>query len=381
MTVRELIYLDSAATSYFRPPEVWEAVRRSMQLHAGYGRSGHRAAAMAEAAVYDCRCAAASFFHLPGPERVVFTWNATHALNTAIFGLAEKGKRVVLSGYEHNAVLRPLRELERRGDVTVDVAASPLDNPEDAVAAFDSRLDDSCGLCVCTMVSNVFGTVLPVGEIGRLCRSRGIPFVVDASQAAGTIDVDAEKLDADVICVPGHKGLLGPTGTGMMLLCSDRYPRPMQFGGTGGRSADPAMPEEPPERYESGTLNVAGICGLGAGIRFVSAHQPWIRLHESALAAYLRGELAELPGVTVYPSSAECGLFSFSVDCADSETVAADLAARNIAVRGGLHCAPLAHQTAGTMNGGTVRVSFGFRNSRRECDRFLYALSAILREK
>ena len=307
--------------------------------------------------------------------------NATHALNTAIFGLAEKGKRAVISGYEHNAVLRPLRELERRGDVTVDVAASANGSREEAVAAFDRLLDGSCGLCVCTMVSNVFGTVLPVGEIGLLCRSRGIPFVVDASQAAGTIEVNAEQLNADVICVPGHKGLLGPTGTGMMLLCSDHLPRPLLYGGTGGHSADPAMPGEPPERYESGTLNVAGICGLGAGIRFVGSHQPWIRLHESSLSSYLRGEAAKMPRVTVYPSSAECGLFSLSVDGADSESVAAKLAARMIAVRGGLHCAPLAHQTAGTANGGTVRVSFGFRNSRRDCDRFLYALSAILREK
>jgi selenocysteine lyase/cysteine desulfurase len=235
-----MIYFDNAATSLLRPKSVHAAVMRSLKTHAGYGRSGHHAAVSAGEEIYSCRCAAAKLFNIEKPENVVFCQNATHALNTAVFGLYERGAAAVISGYEHNAVLRPLTELERQGEIEICIAASPLFDCEAAVRAFERAFDEleargkKCAICVCTMVSNVFGFILPVGKIGKLCRERGIAFIVDAAQAAGSLEVDAKKIGADVICAPGHKGLLGPTGTGLMLLCSDKLPRPYMYGGTGG---------------------------------------------------------------------------------------------------------------------------------------------------
>ena len=378
-----MIYFDSAATSFQRPPAVKRAFYESIGPHAGYGRSGHAAAERAAEAVYDCRLAAAELFGLSAPERVVFCQNATQALNTAIFGLPLAKKRAVISGYEHNAVYRPLIERGDRDGTELTVAQSGLFDEAGALDAFDRALDETCGLCVCTMVSNVFGNLLPVEQIGRMCRERGILFVVDASQAAGSLEVDARRLSADIICVPGHKGLLGPVGTGMMLLCTEVVPEPLLFGGTGGESESPRQPLLPPERYESGTQNIAGICGLREGIRHILRNREAIRRREAGLIAYLKNELLRINGVTVYGGlNAACGsLFSFNAEGIDCETVAAKLAERDVAVRAGLHCAPLAHRSAGTERSGTVRVSCGGENTMREGERFCAVLADILKQK
>ena len=378
-----MIYFDSAATSFHRPPTVMRAVADSIRLHAGYGRSGHAAAERAAEAVYDCRMSAAELFGLSAPERVVFCQNATQALNTAIFGLSLAKKRVVISGYEHNAVYRPLIERGDRDGTQVVIAQSDLFDTQGAFNAFDRLLDESCGLCICTMVSNVFGNILPVEGIGRLCRERGIPFIIDASQAAGSLTVDARRLSADIICVPGHKGLLGPVGTGLMLLCTDIMPTPFLFGGTGGESESPRQPMSPPERYESGTQNIAGICGLREGIRYVLRQRTAIRRQEAKLIAYLKNELTKISGVTVYGGTVEAcgGLFSFNAAGWDCETVAARLAEHGIAVRAGLHCAPLAHRSVGTERCGTVRISCCGENTLREAERFCNVLEEITRRK
>ena len=378
-----MIYFDSAATSLLRPPSVRRAVSGSIGKHAGYGRSGHRAAEKAAEAVFACRSDAAKFFGLTDETRVVFCMSATHALNTAIMGLPLNNKTAVISGYEHNAVRRPLvRRCERDG-LEIRIAQSRLFDRDDAVRAFDRLLDQRCGLCVCTMVSNVFGNLLPVEEIGRMCRERGIVFVVDASQAAGSLPVDAGNIGADIICVPGHKGLLGPGGTGMMLLCTDVWPEPLVFGGTGGESRSPYQPEMIPERFESGTLNVAGICGLHEGIRYVSKHLPQIRCREEKLIRELKYALQTFPGIKVYDSGSEpCGsLFSFVADGWHSEELAQKLAERGVAVRAGLHCAPLAHESAGTAADGTVRVSLCGENTDAEVLRFCRTLWTILARK
>lgn len=378
---QRMIYLDHAATSFQRPPAVARAVKASLQHHAGYGRSGHDAAVRAAEAVYDCRVAAAELFGLSAPERVIFCCNATHALNTAILGMPMRAKRAVISGYEHNAVYRPLMERAVRDGTETVIAASPLFDPDGAVRAFDQLLDERCGLCVCTMLSNVFGNRLPVEIIGRMCRERQIPFIVDASQAAGTLAVDAGRLSADVICMPGHKGLLGPAGTGMMLLCGERMPEPLLFGGTGGDSASPHQPPTPPERFESGTLNVPGICGLREGIRYIAEHREAIHAREIALNTWLRRRMAAIPGVRVYgiTETVNSGLFSWNADGWDCERMAEALAENGIAVRAGLHCAPLAHRSAGTE--GTVRVSFGWNSTQRETERFAETLETILFQK
>ncbi len=373
-----MIYFDSAATAFLRPAAVGRAVSRSLRSHAGYGRSGHIAAAQAAREVYACRETAAALFDVSLPEQVVFCYNATHALNTAIFGLALPGKTAVISGYEHNAVTRPLQARQARGQGNVVVAESPPFDSQKALEAFDALLDASCGLCVCTMVSNVYGNILPVAEIGALCAKRGIPFVVDASQAAGSLPVSLRAFHADAVCMPGHKGLMGPPGTGLLLL-GDRLPSPLLFGGTGTDSVSPLQPPAPPERYESGTLNIAGICGLGAGLRYVAAHREAIRNHEQILRAAMCQTLSALPGVRVYDGSEPGGgLLSFTVEHTDCEALGDALARKGVAVRAGLHCAPLAHRSGGTADTGTVRVSFCGRNTLGEVRRFGFLLREIL---
>ncbi len=382
-----MIYFDSAATSLLRPKSVGRAVLKSIKNHAGYARSGYGAALSAGEEVYSCRCDAAKLFNLSKPENVIFCQNATHALNTAIFGLYRNGSAVVISGYEHNAVLRPLCELERQGKIELIIAKSPLFDSEAAVKAFADAFDShsargkACGLCACTMVSNVFGFIMPVEKIGKLCEERGIAFVVDASQAAGSVEVDSVKIGADIICVPGHKGLLGPTGTGLMLLCSERLPRPLIFGGTGGDSKNRHQPEYAPERYESGTQNVAGICGLRAGILHVQKHREQIFARERILCGLLADGLAEIKGVKVFDlHENQAGLLSFSVDGADSEYLAEKLAEKGVAVRGGLHCAPLAHETAGTLKYGTVRLSPCGENTVIEAETALRAIASAIKQ-
>ena len=259
-----MIYLDSAATSLLKPPSVVRATAMAMRTMASPGRGGHSAAMRAADTVFTCREAAAELFHVPEPERVVFTMNATHALNIAIHSLVSPGDPVVISGYEHNSVTRPLHALGAQ----VRVAESSLFEPEAAVSAFRRALPGAKA-AVCTMVSNVFGYLLPVREIAELCAAAGVPLIVDASQAAGCVAFDAAALGAAFVAMPGHKGLLGPQGTGILLCFAQ--PKPLLCGGTGSQSVLQDMPEELPDRLEAGTHNVPGIAGLLAGIRYLSA--------------------------------------------------------------------------------------------------------------
>ena len=259
-----MIYLDSAATSLLKPPSVARATAMAMRTMASPGRGGHSAAMRAADTVFTCREAAAELFHVPEPERVVFTMNATHALNIAIHSLVSPGDPVVISGYEHNSVTRPLHTLGAQ----VRVAESPLFEPEAAVSAFRRALPGAKAV-VCTMVSNVFGYLLPVQEIAELCAAAGVPLIVDASQAAGCVAFDAAALGAAFVAMPGHKGLLGPQGTGILLCFAQ--PKSLLCGGTGSQSVLQDMPEELPDRLEAGTHNVPGIAGLLAGIRYLSA--------------------------------------------------------------------------------------------------------------
>ena len=260
-----MIYLDSAATSLLKPPSVARATAMAVRTMASPGRGGHSAAMRAADTVFACREAAAELFHVPEPERVVFTMNATHALNIAIHSLVSPGDPVVISGYEHNSVTRPLHALGAQ----VRVAESPLFDPEAAVSAFRRALPGAKA-AVCTMVSNVFGYLLPVREIAELCAAAGVPLIVDASQAAGCVAFDAAALGAAFVAMPGHKGLLGPQGTGILLCFAQ--PKPLLCGGTGSQSVLQDMPVELPDRLEAGTHNVPGIAGLLAGIRYLSAH-------------------------------------------------------------------------------------------------------------
>lgn len=348
-----MIYLDSAATSLLKPPSVAHAASMAIRTMASPGRGGHSAAMRAADTVFACREAAAALFHVPEPERVVFTANATHALNIAIHSLVSPGDPVVISGYEHNSVTRPLYALGAQ----VRVAASPLFDPA-AVDAFRRALPGAKA-AVCTMVSNVFGYLLPVQEIAELCAAAHVPLIVDASQAAGCVALDAAALGAAFVAMPGHKGLLGPQGTGILLCFAQ--PEPLLYGGTGSQSMLQTMPEQLPDRLEAGTHNVPGIAGLLAGIRYVSAQGvDNIARREQRRSQVLIDRLRAEPRLEVFASpDASCQTAVLSVRCRDMdcETLAQALARCGIAVRAGLHCAPVAHRTAGTLETGTVRLS------------------------
>lgn len=346
-----MIYLDSGATSLVKPESVGRAVADAMRTCGNPGRGGHRAAMMAAERVYSCRESAAELFDC-GPEQVVFTANCTHGLNIAIRTLVKPNSRVLISGFEHNAVTRPLHALRAK----ITVAGRQLFDPEDTLRSFRAALDRGVDAAVFTHVSNVFGYILPVQAMAAMCRERGVPFVIDGAQSAGTIPISLEALGADFIAMPGHKGLLGPQGTGI-LLCN-RLPEPLMAGGTGSESIRQSMPDALPERAEAGTLNVPGIAGLDAGLRYlkrVGVEEIGRREHEAAKGC---ARMLQQLGFRVFHGPSQAGTVSF-VAASDGEEAAEKLGRRGIAVRAGLHCAPLAHESAGTLDTGTVRVSFG----------------------
>ena len=377
-----MIFLDNAATTYQKPPAVWRAMRGAMDRCASVGRGGYAAAEAAAETVYDCREALAALFHLEDPGRVIFTYNATVGLNVAVKGLL-RGGHAVITGYEHNAVVRPLAALERLG-VRHTAAQAPLFDPEAQLRAVRDSLRPDTALVVCCHVSNVFGNIAPLEAVDDLCRREGLPLVVDASQSAGTVPIDAGALRAaEFICMPGHKGLYGPQGTGVMLHTGNRPCLTLIEGGTGSDSAAREQPAFDPDRYESGTHNVAGIAGLREGVRFVARETPArILRHERELSRDLGQALGKLPGVEVFQSpdpALQTGVLSFRCRDLECETLAAALASAGISVRAGLHCAPLAHVTAGTFPGGTVRVSPGVFNTPRDMERLYLAVRAALR--
>ncbi len=360
-----MIYLDSAATTLEKPRGVPAASAWAMTHMASPGRGGHPASALAADAMYRCRETAAELFGVGDPERVILTSNATHGLNIAIHSLVRPGATVLISGYEHNAVTRPLYA---RPDVKVKIAAGPLFDSDGVYGAFRRELTSEVDVVICNHVSNVFGFIQPVDRIAALCRERGVPLIVDASQSAGVLPVDLTRWGAAFVAMPGHKGLYGPQGTGLLLCGAEA--EPLLYGGTGSQSRFQEMPDFLPDRLEAGTQNVCGAAGLLAGMRFVREKGiSRIHAHETGLARRLMDRLAGLPGVTVYRGPDQSGLFSVTVDGMDCEEIGAALARRGVAVRAGLHCSPLAHRTAGTEENGTVRFSFSAFSTARQTDR------------
>ena len=366
-----MIYLDNAATSLQKPPQVAQAVLRAMQTCANPGRGGHASAARAEETVYRTRSLAARYFGLE-PEQVCFTANATEGLNIALRTLIQPGDRVVISGLEHNAVTRTLAAL----GAEIEAVKAPLFDQDAWLSGFAAALSPQTRAVVCLHVSNVFGAQLTVAELGALCDAQGVPFVVDASQSAGLLPVRPSDWNAAFTAMPGHKGLLGPQGTGL-LLCRTQ-PAPIRYGGTGSRSRDQTMPEDLPDRLEAGTLNVPGIAGLGAGLAFLGAQDPAGLLgRERELLRYARAGLEQL-GARVWSGPGQVGVLSFQLPGKDCEETAAAYADRGIALRAGLHCAPLAHQTAGTLTEGTVRLSLSVFSQQSDITAFLNATKRIL---
>ena len=374
-----MIYLDSAATSFQKPETVGRAMETALREMSSPGRGGYQAAMRAAQTLLDCRTELAELFHVPEPEQVVFTMNATHGLNLAIKSLVPYGGRAVISGYEHNAVTRPLAAL----GADIRVAAAPLFEPDMTAAAFDKAITPDVDAVICTHVSNVFGAVQPIEQVAALCRERGVPLIVDASQSAGVLPLDMTALGAAFIAMPGHKGLYGPQGTGVLLCCGRAETAPLIEGGTGSVSIQQEMPDFLPDRLEAGTHNVPGIAGLLAGVRFVRERGlEQICLHERKLALRVSEGLRSIPGVSVCARRdlfAQTGVLSFVPEGQDAELVGNALAEAGVAVRAGMHCAPLAHRTAGTLDSGTVRLSFSAFNTPEEVDRFLAVLPEALR--
>ena len=370
-----MIYLDNAATTFQKPAAVQRAVMQAMRTMSSPGRGGYAVAQQAEETLFRCRSAAAALFSVPSVEQVVFTMNATHALNIAIKSLVRPGGRVVISGYEHNAVTRPLHAL----GAEVIVAAAPLFSPPETVFAFERALALRPDAAVCTHVSNVFGDILPIERIAQLCRRADVPLIIDASQSAGALPLDFSALRPAFVAMPGHKGLYGPQGTGLLLCGHDVLP--LLEGGTGSASIRQEMPDFLPDRLEAGTHNVPGIAGLEAGISFVRAQRLERILHHSRALIRKAGDgLQRIPRVHAFLSpnaGAQAGVLSFCMEGLSPEALAELLSARGFALRAGLHCAPFAHKTVGTLPEGTVRLSVSAFNRESEIDQFLSSLHAI----
>ena len=364
-----MIYLDNGATSFHKPGAVRRGVQLAMETCANPGRGGYPAAAEAARQVFHCREQAAKLFDCR-EEQVVFTSNCTHGLNIAIHSLVRPGGKVLVSGFEHNAVTRPLYGLEAK---TI-VAGRKLFDWENTLSEFEDGLKKGVDAAVFTHVSNVFGYILPVEEMAALCRQYRVPFIVDAAQSAGSLHVSLAQLGADFIAMPGHKGLLGPQGTGL-LLCGD-MPKPFLRGGTGSESRNPDMPEILPDRLEAGTLNVPGIAGLGAGIAWLRRRGIGNIFREEQYQAKRCAEGLRRLGMCVFSGEHQAATVSFlpGMDCEDAAGL---LAKRGIAVRAGLHCAPLAHESAGTLGSGTVRVSFGHDAADHQTKALLRAVSKL----
>lgn len=373
-----MIYFDAGATTLQKPETVAQAMYRAVSGLSSPGRGSYPATRAAEETDLRCRMLAAEMFGVADPERVVFTSCATHGLNIAIRTLVKPGSRVVISGYEHNAVTRPLHAIP---GVEIVVADAPLFDGDEMVRQFAAALAQPVDAVICTHVSNVFGFRLPVERIAALCREKGVPFVLDASQSAGMLPVDMAALGAAFIAMPGHKGLYGPQGTGL-LLCG-MEPSPLMQGGTGSQSILQDMPAELPDRLEPGTHNMPGIAGLAEGLRFVKIRGVGtIAGHERRLARRCAEQLGNIPGVEVFytpDDGAQTGVLSFRAAGKDCEELGEALASRGVAVRAGLHCAPLAHRTAVTLDTGTVRCSFSTFNTAAQVDGFARIMRQIVR--
>ena len=373
-----MIYLDSAATTFQKPPSVTAAMQDALLTMSSPGRGGYPAAMKAAETAFQCRSELAELFGVGNPERVVFTSSATHGLNIAIKSLVPPGGKAVVSGYEHNAVTRPLTAL----GAEVSAAEAPLFRQSEVAAAFDRLIVPGTDAVICNHISNVFGFIQPVEAIAAMCRERGVPFIIDASQSAGVLPLNLDRLGAAFIAMPGHKGLYGPQGTGV-LLCGENIPvRTLLEGGTGSLSMQQEMPDFLPDRLEAGTHNMPGIAGLLAGVQFVKQRgMANILDHERRLTLLAAEGIRMLPGAKVLAMPGlreQAGVLSFVPLKKDVEEVGTSLAEQGIAVRTGLHCASFAHKSAGTLDTGTVRVSFSDFNTRSEVYRLLAVLHDLL---
>lgn len=375
------IYLDNAATSFPKPECVYDAVLQTMRMvGASPGRGGHGAAMVASRLLFEARETVARFVGLPDSSRLIFTHNTTEALNLAVRGLLQAGDHVVTTSMEHNSLLRPLFMLQKKG-IAVDIVPAGTDGLVTA-EAIRQALRPTTRLVALAHASNVTGGIQPVAEIAAIAHAQGALVLVDAAQSAGCLALDMVALGADLLAAPGHKGLLGPQGTGFLAVMPGVTLQPLLAGGTGSSSDQDHQPNGFPEGFEAGTHNLPGIAGLKAGIEFLEGlGLETVCAREREYGNYLYERLARLPGCTVYGPSdptMRLGLVSLTVQGWDASELAFILDREyGIAVRAGLHCAPRAHRTIGSYPGGTLRISPGWFTTQRELETCSMALTTI----
>lgn len=370
-----MIYLDNAATGGTKPSAVQNAVLASLRICANPGRSGHRLSLALAERVLACRELLSELFGGYGAERVVFTKNCTEALNIALLGILDEGDHVVTTCLEHNSVLRPLAALKKAGKI--DYSVAPLSNGKLRAETIASLVQKNTRLVAVTSASNVTGETPDLKTLKRLLPER-VLLVSDGAQGAGHIPLNMQELGIDALAIAGHKGLHAIQGAGALLFSERFSPRPILFGGTGSESFNPDMPAFYPDRLESGTISYPAVCSLFEGALLVKAHREEYANQLFRLTATLHAALLSLPHYKAYFIPNHCGISSFTHDKIPSEEIAGMLSEQfDIAVRGGLHCAPLAHKALGTFPDGLVRASFSPEQSMNEVDALVRALKAI----
>lgn len=378
--MKRYIYFDNAATTVGKPECVFRAMHNALDRFGNPGRSGHDLSYNAASEIYECRKAVCRLFGYDKPERVVFTYNATYALNMAIKGYAIRGSHILISSYEHNSVIRPVHALSKDDarEITYTVFNATGADSE-ILYDFVSKIRPNTRMAVVTLASNVCGKILPIASLADICRKRNILLICDASQAAGCVPINVKALGVDVLCFAGHKSLYGPQGSGGALFCTDKDPEPVIEGGNGINSADRNMSGTLPERLEAGTLGTPSICGLAAGIGYISK----IGIGEifernKMLIDRLTGNLAVIKGVKLYGiHDMRTPTLIFNKAGFASEDAAKALNEKGICVRGGFHCAPIAHASLVTGEYGAIRASLSFMNTPAETDAFALAIERM----
>ena len=379
-----MIYLDNAATTFPKPESVYAKMDDCMRNYcANPGRSGHKMAMESARVVEETRDIIAKLFNIKNPMDVVYTFNATDSLNLAIKGFLKPGDHVITTTMEHNSVLRPIMELE---NIEVEHTFVQADeegriNPKDV----ETAIKDNTKLIAIIHASNVTGTLIDIETIGKIAKNHGITYLVDASQSAGIYDIDVDKLNIDMLAMPGHKGLLGPQGTGVLYVNNKIRLHSQREGGTGSKSEEIIQPDLYPDKYESGTHNTPGIVGLGAGVEFLlETGLDNIRKHEEELSQYMIDEILKIDGVKLYgPKSAKerAAVIAVNIKDLDSGEVTFRLDREfGIATRSGIHCAPLAHKSIGTLEQGAVRFSLGYFTTKEEVEEAIKAIKVIASE-
>ncbi|MNW46743.1 putative cysteine desulfurase [compost metagenome] len=379
MNTSDVIYLDHAATSWPKAPGVADVMLEILNRPSGSsGRGNHAMALQAGRTMFNTRTKLAKLFGISNPNDIAFTSNTTEALNLAIKGYVKPGDHVIATMVEHNSVRRPLEFLKRTIGISVDylsISEQGYFNLDDLQRAFRPETR----LVVCTHSSNLLGSILPIAEISKLAHEHGVVTLVDAAQTAGIYPIDVRAMGIDMLAFPGHKGLLGPQGTGGLYISPELDIEPLLHGGTGSQSEEPEQPMVRPDRYEAGTANTVGIAGLGSAVAYVLEQGvEQIYEHEWNLTQMMMGELNEIPIISLLGpelGQPRTGLVSFNVKERDAAEIAFTLDRKfGIAVRAGYHCTPLGHKTAGTSAGGAVRASVGHTTTKEEIEAFIAAV-------